>query len=248
MRSLIAASDYLKIRGLRYSFAPYHLHKSVQDAASLREHRHLAQVTEPFLPAVRDRIRIAPLLRAFDSDSEHADSVFVMRWMGESKNATMKLILDSICEEVRNAGLVPRYNGDRPNYSDDLLLNNQVYMRGCKYGVAVLERIARGGKFTFGANDNVLIEIGFMLGQASKVLILYDTTTMTATTQGTVTPPEGTDIPTLLRGRIWKEFDSDDPEAAQLKAAVREWATHIAAERAKDKAHDSPAKAEDQGE
>ena len=91
----------------------------------------------------------------------------------------------------------------------------------------------------FGPNDNVLVELGFMLGKGAEpqdFLVLYDRFTMPAQIQGEIKPPGGTNLPTVIRGNIYREFRSNEPNLTTLRQKVSQWAKAIVLRQAAVKA------------
>jgi hypothetical protein len=88
-------------------------------------------------------------------------------------------------------------------YSEDLLTNVQAYIYGCRFAVAVFERIESDN-----FNPNVSLEVGYFLGLRKPVCLLKERTL-----------PR---LPSDLVGRLYVEFDGQDPEAS-VTAAVERW-------------------------
>lgn len=113
---------------------------------------------------------------------------FVMMRFGKSKAHT------SILQGIRSA-LDPQQivalRADDKQYHDDILLNILTYIYGCRFGIAVFERI-EGDDF----NPNVSFEVGYMNGVGKSVCFLKDKTLTT--------------LHTDLIGRLYWEFDTQD--------------------------------------
>ncbi|MCP4140752.1 MAG: hypothetical protein GY755_10760 [Chloroflexi bacterium] len=194
LRALVAASLYLRLRRPNYTPASAIIAKSVRIE---NQHDGLANfylATKNYLPALQRLEKYKPLLNEFwdrgndnkfwESDNEaYSKSVFISRWMGKigndenplEENPIAKNIVDAIFEELQNVGLIGRYAGDRNvPHSEHLWDNNEVYMRGCKYGIAIFEGMPEHNKVKCGTNHNVLVEAGFMWGKGADVLVLRD--------------------------------------------------------------------------
>jgi len=82
---------------------------------------------------------------------------------------------------------------DEKQYHDNLFFNILTYVYGCRFGIAVFERIASE---TF--NPNVSLEVGYMLGLDKPVCFLKDHTLKT--------------LQTDLIGQLYKQFDTQNCE------------------------------------
>ena len=84
-----------------------------------------------------------------------------------------------------------------------MLPNIQTYMHGCRFGVAVFERIQ---KDVF--NPNVSLEVGYMMALKKLVLLLKDQTL--------------TSLQTDLVGRLYRPFDVQHP-ADTIPDKIEAW-------------------------
>jgi hypothetical protein len=131
-------------------------------------------------------------LEWFRRDHPDSDRVaFLMMRFGKTKAhenivAGIKATLDS-----QN---VAALRADAKQYHDDLFPNVLTYVYGCRFGIAVFERIE-----TEQFNPNVALEVGYMLALRKHVCLLKDRT-LTA-------------LHTDLVGKLYKEFDPLDPIA-----------------------------------
>lgn len=82
---------------------------------------------------------------------------------------------------------------DDKEYAEDLLTNIRVYMHGCNFGIAVYERLVED-EF----NPNVSLEVGYMMALKKPVCLLKDNTLKHLLVD--------------LIGRLYREFDTQDPE------------------------------------
>jgi hypothetical protein len=98
---------------------------------------------------------------------------------------------DQIYAAIRNA-LAPHqfvaFRADDKQYHDDLWWNVLTYVYGCRFGIAVFERIEDEA-----FNPNVSLEVGYMTGIGTPVCYLKERTLRT--------------LHTDLVGRLYKEFD-----------------------------------------
>ncbi|MDP6636329.1 MAG: hypothetical protein QGG42_15620 [Phycisphaerae bacterium] len=264
IRALVAATLYLRLR--RSDYAP-HSHILTRSVLAGNERAQLLRFygnALPFLPSIQEMQEIGEPMKRFHDKKEGSPfekSVFIMRSMIKSNRKstpeyveTNENILKAVIEELDKAGLVGRHVGDRPvPYQKDLWANNEVYLRGCKYGIAIFERLERDKGRPFGPNHNVLIEFGFMRGKGASILILHDEATMHEKVEGTPIPPEGTDLPVVVTSTLHESFSSEEPELMQLRTAIAKWAKVMAkkeedpSEAAKEKGDQESASAEDEG-
>jgi tetratricopeptide (TPR) repeat protein len=116
--------------------------------------------------------------------------------------------LQKIEEAIRTACAIRNLNvirSDDKEYSDDLLNNVMTYIYGCSSGIAVFDQI-NYREF----NPNIALEIGFMLSQCKKVLLLKDKAIPS--------------MPTDVVGKIYKEFDTYHPMTT-IPPLVDKWIT-----------------------
>ncbi|AOS84252.1 hypothetical protein BIU88_08980 [Chlorobaculum limnaeum] len=134
----------------------------------------------------RPPIEITASLAAFRKDfPDPTRLTFVMMQFGNSK------VHRSILGGIRSALEPHQYfalRADDKQYHDNLFLNILTYVYGCRFGIAVFERIESD---TF--NPNVSLEVGYLLGLDKPVCLLKDRTLKT--------------LPTDLVGQLYKEFD-----------------------------------------
>lgn len=77
---------------------------------------------------------------------------------------------------------------DDKEYADELFTNVKTYMHGCKFGIAIFERITEDD-----INPNVSLEVGYMLGLGKKVCFLKESTLKS--------------LQTDLAGKLYKPFN-----------------------------------------
>jgi len=82
---------------------------------------------------------------------------------------------------------------DDKEYAEDLLTNIKVYMHGCKFGIALFERLVEDD-----FNPNVSLEVGYMMALKKPVCLLKDRTLKY--------------LQVDLIGKLYREFDPQKPE------------------------------------
>jgi hypothetical protein len=92
---------------------------------------------------------------------------------------------------------------DDKQYLDDLFPNIKVFMHGCNFGIALIDRIADEN-----FNPNVSLEVGYMLGLGKDVLLIKDKTLKS--------------LQTDLTGKLYKQFDTTDVENT-LPQQIDKW-------------------------
>jgi hypothetical protein len=131
-------------------------------------------------------------LERFKRDYPDSDKVaFLMMRFGKTKAH------DNIVAAIRTA-LDPQeitvLRADDKQYHDDLFPNVLTYIYGCRFGIAVFERIE-----TEQFNPNVALEVGYMSALRKDICLLKDRTLTT--------------LHTDLVGKLYREFDPLDPVA-----------------------------------
>lgn len=169
-------------------------------AVQLREQfSERALVMQLQIPAGYEHfVRFMP---AFLRDHPHIEkNIFlIMRFRsGAQYNEIHKAIVD---------GLVPHglhvIRADDKDYTGDLWENVCLHMLGCQFGIAVFEEIDQR-EF----NPNVALELGFMISQNKRCLLLKDRRM-----------PR---MPTDIVGKLYKEFDTYDITNS-IHAALSRW-------------------------
>lgn len=95
---------------------------------------------------------------------------------------------------------------DDRTYSEDVLGNIEAYLYGCRFAIAVHERVLSDDP-----NPNVALEIGYMLGLKKDVCLLKERTVKS--------------LPSDLNGRLYVQFDSQNLETS-LRENVGRWLKH----------------------
>ena len=153
-------------------------------------------VDSDFAPIVdvavhRPPIEITESLAEFRGDFPDSTRVaFIMMQFGSS-NAHDR-ILTGITSALDPHGMVA-LRADDKQYHDDLYYNILTYIHGCRFGIAVFERIEEDS-----FNPNVSLEVGYMLGLRKSGCFLKDKTLHT--------------LHTDLIGKLYRSFDPQDPE------------------------------------
>ncbi len=142
-------------------------------------------------------------IAAFWEKSAFEKSVFVM--MRYRDEVRFKLVEQHLRERFAEHGLQVFLARDR-EIVDDLWDNISIYMRACKYGVAVFEQALEKD-----FNPNVSLELGFMLSRGRRVLLLKEKSLHA--------------LPTDVVGKLYKEFDIGNPES--VRGLIDKWVKDV---------------------
>jgi len=114
-------------------------------------------------------VAIQESLEAFRKDHAHVEKTcFIMMQFSETEaHGVIGQTIKATLSKFGFTGLLAR---DK-QYHDDLYPNIQTYMHGCRFGIAVFERIEKDD-----FNPNVSLEIGYMLGLKKAMLLLKEKT------------------------------------------------------------------------
>lgn len=144
---------------------------------------------------------LVPYLRQFMGDHPVYDrNVFII--MRFSDRPEIRQIHASIKAALADYGLRGIRADDR-DYTGELWSNVEVYLTGCKYGIAVFED-AQDANY----NPNVGLELGYMIGRRKRTLILKDR-----------------DLPSLhadVLHRLYSAFDMNDIDGS-IRREVGRW-------------------------
>jgi hypothetical protein len=140
------------------------------------------------------------LARFKDDYPDPTKVAFIMMQFGKTKahdeiEKAIRSVLDS-------HGLLGAKANDK-QYHDDLFPNVMTYLYGCRFGIAVFERI-EAEEF----NPNVSLEVGYMLALKKPVCLLKDRTLKT--------------LQTDLVGKLYKVFDPQDP-VNTIPSEISQW-------------------------
>jgi hypothetical protein len=116
-----------------------------------------------FLALPPQHLRYETKLGQFRREADFEKSVFIMTKFPEGKSAEarqLSAIIATVQRTIRSAGFVPRIACDRMYY-EDVWSNVELYLLGCRYGVAIVEATYRPE-----LNPNVAMEWGWMWGLA----------------------------------------------------------------------------------
>ncbi|KZF07764.1 hypothetical protein A2J03_22245 [Rhodococcus sp. EPR-157] len=140
-------------------------------------------------------------LKTFLADHPSYDrNVFVMMRFNNSPQLeeVFKTIKDTLAAKGMNAVRA----SDR-DYTSELWTNVEVYLTGCKYGIAVFEDIDERD-----FNPNVSLELGYLMGRGKRTLLLKEKRLRT--------------LPADVVHRLYKAFDSYDIPTT-VAAEVARW-------------------------
>jgi hypothetical protein len=136
-------------------------------------------------------IEIRDSLKRFRQDYPDATKVaFIMMQFG--KTPAHDRIVASLKTALSKHGIVA-LRADEKWYHDELYWNVLTYIHGCRFAIAVFERIEADD-----FNPNVSLEVGYVFAVRKPVCLLKDKTLRR--------------LPTDLVGKLYREFDSQDPE------------------------------------
>lgn len=135
---------------------------------------------------------------------QYGSNVFVMMPFEDTRHN--RAVFDAIFRALANYGLVA-LRADLREYAPNLWDNVCTYILGCKYGIAVFEKGARGS-----FNPNVAVELGFSLARNKTVLILKERRVP--------------GLPSDIVGRLYRQFDSQRL-GATIERQIKAWATSL---------------------
>ncbi|WP_164704484.1 TIR domain-containing protein [Blastococcus litoris] len=143
---------------------------------------------------------LEPQLRQFLEDHPDPErNVFVM--MRFLQSAQLDEAHTAVKETLAARGFHAVRADDR-DYTGELWSNIEVYLTGCKYGVAIFEDIEQREH-----NPNVALELGYMLGRRKRCLILKEKRLPT--------------LPSDVMHRLYKPFDMFDVKASVTREVGR---------------------------
>lgn len=149
----------------------------------------------------RPPIEITQSLAKFRSDfPDPSRLAFIMMQFGSGTAHTN--ILSGIRHAMEPHGFIT-LRADDKEYHDDLFFNILTYIYGCRFGIAVFERISDDS-----FNPNVSLEVGYMTGLRKPVCYLKDSTLKT--------------LQSDLIGKLYKEFDAHACDET-IPAALWKW-------------------------
>jgi hypothetical protein len=110
-------------------------------------------------------------LDEFWNDGKYEESVFIMTSFPGSnpdKDVELTQVIDAVRGSVIKQGYKPRLASDK-KYDEMLWYNVELYLIGCKRGVAIIEDTYRKE-----LNPNVAMEWGWMRGMGKEVIFLLE--------------------------------------------------------------------------
>lgn len=149
----------------------------------------------------RAPVEITSSLAKFREDfPDPSRLAFVMMQFGQSK--AHESIIGAVRSTLQDQGFIA-LRADDKEYHDDLFFNILTYIYGCRFGIAVFERIDDNS-----FNPNVSLEVGYMTGIGRPVCYLKDKT-----------------LPSLqsdLIGKLYRPFDPHDAEGT-IPTSLTKW-------------------------
>lgn len=144
---------------------------------------------------------LEPYLREFLNDHPDPDSnvLVMMRFLKSTQ-------LDEAHAAIKDTFAARGFHAvraDDRDYTGELWSNIEVYLTGCRYGIAVFEDIESRD-----FNPNVSLELGYMLGRRKRCLILKE--------------KRLPDLPADVMHRLYKPFDMFDV-AGSVSREVARW-------------------------
>jgi len=144
---------------------------------------------------------LRPYLEQFLADHPDPDcNVLVMMPFAETPQLTT--IHSTIQSALEQRGLKALRVDDR-DFTGDLWSNIEVYLTGCRFGIAVFEDIDRRD-----FNPNVSLELGYMMGRGKRCLLLKE--------------QRLAQMPSDVAHKLYRTFDSYNIEAT-VSAEVGRW-------------------------
>lgn len=158
-------------------------------------------------PTIKSLLTVAPTRKPSDArrrfrldhPSPEKAAFVIMKFQNTLAHESITKVLNKTLSPY---GIVP-LRADEKSYDDNLWTNIVTYMRGCGFGIAVLERLADED-----FNPNVSLEIGYMLALGKQVCLLKDQTIK--------------HLPTDLVGRLYQNFDAQNPEVT-IPPVLNKW-------------------------
>lgn len=136
-------------------------------------------------------LEITESLTLFRQDHPDFDrNAFIMMQFGTTQAHSS--IVDAI-KNTLSKYRIEALRADDKDYHDDLFPNVLTYLYGCKFGIAVFERLEIEA-----FNPNVALEYGYMRALKKPICLLKDKTL--------------NELQTDLIGKLYKPFDPQDPQ------------------------------------
>ena len=159
--------------------------------AKIESNETLKPLSTQFETPMQYPLEITESLKSFSRDyPEIHRNAFVMMKFGKTK--AHDSIINAIKSTLGKYG-IHALRADDKQYHDDLFPNVLTYIYGCRFCIAVFERLEEDD-----FNPNVSLEVGYMGALKKSTCLLKDTTLKT--------------LHTDLIGKLYKIFDPQDAE------------------------------------
>jgi len=146
-------------------------------------------------------LELTESLRHFLRDHQQIErNAFIMMRFGETK--AHGAIDRAIRTTLKQYG-IEALRADQKEYHEDLLANVLTYIYGCRFGIAVFERLEKED-----FNPNVSFEVGYLRGLRKPICLLKDKTLST--------------LQTDLIGKLYRSFDPQSPEES-IPPELEKW-------------------------
>jgi len=144
---------------------------------------------------------ISSFLQLFHKDHRESDNcAFLM--MKYQNTPIHKKVIQAVKDTCKLFN-IKVLRADDKEYASELFNNIRTYMHGCRFGIAIFERINEDD-----INPNVSLEVGYMLALNKPVCLLKDKTLKYLTTD--------------LIGRIYREFNPQNAEN-EIPKVLKKW-------------------------
>jgi len=142
----------------------------------------------------------SPLMSLLADHPNYRTNCFLI--MPFAQTAFHREVLSALRDTMGQLGFT-LLRADDKHYADDMWTNIETYLHGCRFGIALHERVLSNTP-----NANVALEIGYLMGQLKPVCLLKERTLE--------------HLPSDLQGRIYVEFDGMDSHST-LSRALQKW-------------------------
>lgn len=156
----------------------------------LAKHRSVSAEIGQLSGAVNYPPEILDSLKRLAQDHpQFKSNAFIMLRFGET---TAHVEITKVIRDTLSRFGISGLRADDKQYHDDLFGNVLTYIYGCRFGIAVFERLEQDD-----FSPNVAFEVGYMRALNKSVCLLKDKTLKT--------------LPTDLVGKLYKSFDTHAP-------------------------------------
>jgi hypothetical protein len=180
--------------------------REIKEAKDMEKYRKASSQSQPPAQVTIEHrlsvpVEIQDSLQRFRRDYPNSEEVaFLMMKFGST--IAHKNIVGGVRGTLSPVGITI-VRADDKEYHPDLFYNILTYIYGCRFGIAVFERIEHE-EF----NPNVSLEVGYMLALGKPVCLLKDQTLKT--------------LHTDLVGRLYRIFDPLDP-ISTIPSVLTKW-------------------------